>query len=70
MSLECQEITMYRISYWTFRQSFSHTSHVAQLVDHAIALDFLNFSLIVRNGFNADMELRRKELKEGLEGED
>ena len=24
----------------------------------------------VRNGFNADMELRRKELKEGLEGED
>ena len=37
---------MYRISYWTFRQSVSHTVHIAHLVDHAIALDFLNFSLI------------------------
>ena len=37
---------MYRVSYWTFRQSVSHTAHVAQLVNHAIAPDFLNFSII------------------------
>ena len=37
---------MYRISYRTFRQSVSHTAHATQLVDHAIAPNFLNFSLI------------------------
>ena len=37
---------MYMISYRTFRQSVLHTAHATQLVDHAIAPNFLNFSLI------------------------